>query len=220
MSFNIIGAGYKFPQPRDIKINMMPFVQGDPESLPNGLESYWDFVQEYYLDYGKKGFLTIDEGFVNAGSTQRGYGSDKRTLHTEACKSLKWGSPPAWGSKSVMGWGAWASNEDVMLSPELKVLIGNSIDDTCALWDAEEEPTLDGDLGHLADRYKRDQAHLMAAGEIAEIGILTPHECIKQKRSGVRQFVRIVGEQVFGKASYFTENCKVKHNPQLTNPAD
>lgn len=38
------------------------------------------------------------------------------------------------------------------------------------------------------------------------MSIFTPHECIKQTKSGNRQFIRIVGEGVEGREDYFTVN--------------
>jgi hypothetical protein len=88
------------------------------------------------------------------------------------------------------------------------VLIANSIEDTCRVWDdvIEMSPTIDGDLSAYIDRYPEETGRLMKAGEVANISIFTPHECVVQKRSGVRQFFRIVGVGVTGREEYFTIN--------------
>ena len=210
MSYSIAG-NYTFPKPQGTRILMMPFIQGDPDSLPDGLQPYHDLVDRFALESGEVGFLTIDEKYVEAGTAQRGYGRSDRTLHTEACAHHgRWG---AWKTADMASWGSsgWGVDYTVFLDNNLQVLIGNSISNTCAVWDSEESPTKDGDLGHIAHLYPRDQAHKMQSGEIVKIGIRTPHECIPQTQSGVRQFARIVGKGVHGRADHFTINPKVSH---------
>lgn len=213
MTYTIAGA-YDFPKSKSTphqngtRILMMPFIQGDPDSLPEGLDDYHGFVGEFCLDQGSIGFLTIDDSYVSAGGSQRGYGKSDRTLHTEACAHGRWTS---WKTMCA-GWGggsSWGSYAPVMLDDDLQVLIGNSIDRTCAVWDAEETPTIDGDLGHVAHKYPRAESHVMAAGEIVQMGIRTPHECIPQLKSSGRQFIRIVGSGVHGRAPHFTKNPKL-----------
>lgn len=199
---------YEFPKPSDTNVLMMPYVQGDPDSLPDGLEAYHDFVSGFAFKVGKRGYLTINESFVDAGDSQRGYGNGERTLHTEGCKYNRW---TAWNAPVKLGWGdttGWGRS-GVLLDSDLQVMVGNSITGTCAVWDAEEQPTTDGDLGRLADKYPRSEARILKAGEIVEFGIRTPHECIPQKESGIRQFVRIVGDGVHGRAPNWTVNGRL-----------
>lgn len=182
----------KFPTPTGIRVLMLPYVQGDPSSLPPGLEPYHGFVREHALQRGELGFLTVDEGHVAAGSSQRGYGESN--VHTEGCAGLSWGSP------------SWRARSLVSLDADLRVLIANSIDDTCAVWD-RDSTTLAVD-GHVTGEPDGGR-HLLSAGEVADIGIFTPHECVHQERAATRQFVRIVGSGVRGREPYFTRNPKV-----------
>lgn len=192
-----------FPEFTGVRCYMMPFIQGRPESLPENFHQYSEIIERFALDgeEGQLGLVTIDESFVTAGKSQRGYGAGERTIHTEACRSLdtlSWGptSPPTWGERSV-----------VRLSPDLRILIANSIEDTCMVWNAEvEDTTPDGDLSMRASEFPIDAGRMMAAGEVMEIGIFTPHEPIPQKESGNRQFFRIVGKGVTGREDYFTRN--------------
>lgn len=46
----------------------------------------------------------------------------------------------------------------------------------------------------------------MKAGEVHEIGILTPHESLPLRQKARRQFLRIISSRVHGRESYFTEN--------------
>ena len=57
--------------------------------------------------------------------------------------------------------------------------------------------------------YDRGTGHAMKAGEVLEISIYNPHECIPQDESGHRQFIRIVGSGVHGRAPHFTRNPKI-----------
>jgi hypothetical protein len=86
-----------------IKCNMMPFIQGDSSSLPELYKSYSDIVDENYLQKGQIGFLTIDESYVDSGTSQRGfsYNGTERNVHIEVGRRAgrnKWGGG-TWGGK-------------------------------------------------------------------------------------------------------------------------
>jgi hypothetical protein len=188
-----------FPKFTGARCYMMPFVQGRPESLPDAYKSYADIVENFSVpgQDGQIGLITIDESYVEAGKSQRGYGAGNRTIHTEACLE-----------KGVARWGStWSSSQAVKLDPDVRVLIANSIADTCMIWNvAVEDTTPDGDLSMRENEFPLHTGRLMAAGELMEIGIFTPHEPIVQKESGNRQFFRIVGTGVHGRDDYFTRN--------------
>lgn len=201
MSFSLSGQ-IAFPEFNALRCYMMPFIQGRPETLPDRFASYAGIVEDLVLSGqdGEMGLLTIDESHVEAGASQRGYGAGKRTIHTEACVSgprLSWGpATPTWGPSPF-----------VSLDPKTRVLIANSIPDTCMVWDVEvEDTTPDGDLSHRADEFPRSNGKMMQSGEVLEIGIFTPHEPIAQVEAGPRQFFRIVGTGVTGREDYFTRN--------------
>lgn len=217
----------EFPIFTGVRCNMMPFIQGDPLSLPEEYRSYSDIVANNYLEKGKIGLITIDEKFVPAGKSQRGYNSRgiNRNVHIEVGhykdvtawggSGVGWGSPKptpnvGWGSQAPMiGWGGttWGGKPNVILDKATKVLIANSISDTCKLWDKEDYRfTHDGDLSEYINDYPEDTGILMKAGDLAKISIFTPHECIAQAEPGNRQFFRIVGEGVTGREDYFTVN--------------
>ena len=70
----------EFPSPRYddknyININMMPFIMGDMNSLPENVQHYYDgVIQKCPIsgkEVGRVGFLTISEGMVHANQTQR-----------------------------------------------------------------------------------------------------------------------------------------------------
>jgi hypothetical protein len=180
---------------------MMPYIQGDAKSVPDEYASYRDIINDTYIKKGDVGFLTIDESEVTAGVPHRGARAQfERALHTEAGRHPS--SAFQWGGGST-----WGGNPDVVLEENVRVLLANSLSDTCALWNAVEvDTTLDGDIGHLADKYPYSSGVLMSAGDVWEMGILTPHESLPVKESGIRQFLRIVSSGVHGREPYFTVN--------------
>ena len=225
----------EFPAYTGTRCLMMPYVQGDPDSLPPGYSQYREIVSRLAIERGEVGYLTIDESPVEAGKAHRGQrATTSRAIHTEAGrlrKLLGWGAPGfGWGApQRQFGWGApsygwgvppkedefgWGKAHRVTLDPDTQVLLANNIDNTCALWDARHEDTTeDGDIGHAADQYPYHSAVMMRAGEVYQIGILTPHESLPVAKSRYRKFLRIVGQGVHGREEYFTEN------PMMARPA-
>jgi hypothetical protein len=187
----------KFPEYSDTRCLMMPYLQGNIDSVPTEYHHYADIINSVYLTKGDIGFLTIDESVNQAGKPHRGDRSKtNRALHTEAGKM---------NNQAV--WGVWKGNPDVKLDPNVRVLLANNIDDTCAIWNAEHINTsLDGDIGYAAHLYPYKDAVFMKNGEVHEIGIFTPHESIPIKKSVKRQFLRIVSSGVHGREPYFTHN--------------
>lgn len=196
-----MAGNIQFPEYSDKRCLMMPYIQGDPESVPIEFrEGYEDILETLCISSGDIGFLTIDESIAKAGKPHRGarakYG---RALHTEGGKInnplLAWGRRP------------WGGRDDVLLDPDTEVLLSNSLPYSCAIWEAIEEDTSeDGDIGYLSDKYPLSDAHLMDAGEVVKIRLLTPHESLPVKEDTPRQFIRIVSSGVYGRAEYFTEN--------------
>lgn len=77
-------AKIKFPEFSGVRCLMMPYIQGDPDSVPSAYQSYREIIRDVVIKRGDVGFLTIDESLAKAGSPHRGkrakYG---RALHTE-----------------------------------------------------------------------------------------------------------------------------------------
>lgn len=190
----------QFPKYSGIRCLMMPYIQGDERSVPDAYAPYGDIIRSVFVKRGDIGFLTIDESPAFAGKPHRGKRARyARALHTEAGRHpedfYQWGG------------GNWGGDRKVTLDRGVRVVIASNLDDSCAVWDAEHENTsLDGDIGHEAEKYPYSAAHFLKAGEVAEIGILTPHESLPVCRDFNRQFLRIVSSGVHGRESYFTEN--------------
>lgn len=196
----IITNTIQFPELTGIKCNMMPFIQGDSSSLPEIYQPYAKIINENYLEKGEVGLLTIDESFVHAGKSQRGYNSKgiNRNVHIEVGRHDEIN---CWGGSS------WGGHHKTLLDNETMVLIANSISDTCRVWDAREMSyTKDGDLSDYIERYPEETGMFLKSGEVAKISIFTPHECVEQKHSSNRQFFRIIGKGVTGREDYFTVN--------------
>jgi hypothetical protein len=191
----------RFPEYSGIRCLMMPYIQGDPDSVPAAYAPYADIIGSVFIRKGDIGFLTIDESPVVAGTPHRGkrakYG---RALHTEAGRDPN--GVYCWGGG---GWGK--PPHRVTLDRDVRILLANNLDDSCAVWGVEHEDTSpDGDIGDVSDRYPYDAAILMKAREVHQIGILTPHESIPVRADFNRQFLRIVGSGVHGRENYFTKN--------------
>lgn len=195
----------QFPEFSGIRCLMMPYIQGEPDSIPSQYASYHNIVKSVFLKKGDIGFLTIDESIVVKGNPHRGQRAKHgRAIHTEA------GIIPP----KICGWGGtigWGGKYNVTLDYNARILLANNLDNSCAIWNAEHPDTSeDGDIGYAADQYPYDQATFMKAGEVHEIGILQPHESIPVDHNFNRQFLRIVSSGVHGREDYFTENPIIK----------
>ncbi len=197
-----------FPIYSGVRCLMMPFIQGDPDSVPAEYELYTEIIRNMFIDRGDIGYLTIDESVAVAGKPHRGNRAKfARALHTEA--GLRPRGLYAWGPP-LPGWG---SGHHVTLDRDVEVLLANNLDNSCAVWDAVHADTsLDGDIGHAAGQYPYKDAHLIKAGEVYRIGILTPHESLPVRNTVARQFLRIISSGVHGREPYFTKNPKLDGN--------
>ncbi len=202
-----------FPVYSGIRCLMMPYIQGDSKSVPDTFRPYKDIIESVFIKKGDVGFLTIDESMAVAGKPHRGSRARfERALHTEVGRAP--GQIYCWGGG---GWGKPSPEplptpqpkprHRVTLDRETKILLANNLDNSCAVWDAEHEDTsIDGDLGHEAAKYPYDAATFLKAGEVHEIGILTPHESLPVQSNFDRQFLRIISSGVHGREDYFTIN--------------
>lgn len=189
----------EFPAFTGLRCLMMPYIQGDPESVPMQYRAYAGIIASQFLRAGDIGFLTIDESVAHAGKAHRGKrAKTSRALHTEA--GLRPDLVAVWG-------GGWGSSDDVTLDAGVEILLANNLNDSCAVWDAwHRDTSRDGDIGHEASRYPYSEAALMKAGEVRRIGIFTPHESLPVRETVNRQFLRIVSAGVHGREPYFTTN--------------
>lgn len=179
-----------FPAPKDININMMPFIFGDESSLPEECRGYWEMTQRcrprgYYRssEDGKVCFLTIQEGMVEKGLSQRRPG-----VHVERSEVEVKG----WRDDRFIHWGGGGRDQW-----EGGLYVASSVDSSTKIWNATVTPEIVGDLGsvqHIED--------LLGDGETALGDVLvwmtdlTPHESVVFEESGYRQFFRLVTSDV------------------------
>ena len=189
-----------FPAFSGLRCLMMPYIQGEPDSMPSEYAAYSEIVRSVAVKRGDIGYLTIDESVAVAGTPHRGKRAKyDRALHTEVGR-MPGRTYYAWG-------GGWAWPHVVTMDGDVEILLADNIDDSCAVWDAKHYDTsLDGDIGHAAHQYPYEAATMMKAGEVHRIGVLQPHESLPVKRTCLRQFLRIVGSGVHGRERYFTVN--------------
>jgi hypothetical protein len=192
----------QFPEFSRRRCLMMPYIQGDPDSVPDEYAAYADILENLTLEPGELGYLTIDESIAVAGKPHRGARAKfGRALHTEAGLV---GGVYGWGGGPKPGWGG---SKRALLDHDVRILLASATEASCAVWDAEHADTSeDGDIGDCASLYPYEAARVLAAGEVAEIGILTPHESLPVTRTHGRQFLRIVSSGVHGREDYFTRN--------------
>ena len=196
----IVGS-ITFPVFSGLRCLMMPYIQGEPDSVPSGYHAYADILRNVFVRKGDIGYLTIDESVALKGTPHRGTrATTDRAIHTEV------GRHPdmvySWGSG-----GNWGASHRVTVDADVEILLANNLDDSCAVWNTiHEDTSLDGDIGHAAADYPYSTAVMMKAGEVHRIGILTPHESLPVKQDVRRQFLRIVSSGVHGREAYFTEN--------------
>ncbi len=73
-----------FPQFTGLRCLMMPYIQGEPDSVPELYRPYAEIIRTAVIDRGDIGYLTIDESVAVAGTPHRGKRAKfDRALHTE-----------------------------------------------------------------------------------------------------------------------------------------
>lgn len=106
---------------------MMPYIQGDLNSLPKEYQSYNKILQNVFIERGKVGFLTIDESPVLKNKPHRAaHAKFERALHTEGGRVQE---IYAWGGGSL-----WGGSPLTILEKDTQILLANNIDNTCAVW--------------------------------------------------------------------------------------
>src|SRR5580698_10256575 len=132
-SIALIGK-VNFPEPKNIKVNMMPFVMGDPDSIPPELRGYVPLIDACHLEAEqivKVGYLSITESTVEAGGSQRRPG-----IHTEKHPAVDWGG----------GWGHGRMDE----VRHDGIYMASTVYGSCRAWDRHiETPGPMGDCEHL-----------------------------------------------------------------------
>ncbi|KAJ3141902.1 hypothetical protein HK100_005816 [Physocladia obscura] len=192
-----------------LNINMMPFVMGHTNTLPDNCKRYAKLIdaciRRVSHEEDKVGYLTVQESWVEPGNTQRRPG-----LHVETPGILKLGST----FKPIMvhwGWGSTDRNLVPSGSADITggIFMASSIPDSCAIWpcviDNVSNAGVDslGSMEHLRaalERASKDQddaeVFLQPANRLVWITDRTPHESLPVKRRVFRQYFRLVTSNV------------------------
>lgn len=174
----------KFPEPMGISINMMPFIMGYRLSLPDEYRHYWPLVEACGLEdaqHGKVGYLSIMEGVVRSGQTQRRPG-----LHTDKHPDVGWGG--GWGSNGERHAGSTRSDG---------IYLASNIDSSCRAWNVYvDEPGPMGDCEHLRKILTPELATVLDPNVIYWMTDSCPHESLSIPRQVHRQWFRVVTHKV------------------------
>ena len=168
------GIDILFPPPKNIKINMMPYVFGGYKfescKLPSYLKPYFNMIKLCHCseeDLNKIFYLTIDEGLVKAGQSQRRPG-----IHTDNSGPLKLKNSnlsysvckgEGAGKKCYFYWG-----DGVLMTDEISggIFIASNIPNSCRLWNCKIEKDLvngseiigeNGDCEHIKEFLPSDK---------------------------------------------------------------
>ena len=210
-----------FPPPKGRNVNMMPFILGDQESLPDDLRDYYSLIDAcpfLHDDFGKIAFLTVHESDnVDKGKTQRRPG-----LHIESpglfaeyksngesassCSFTPGEEMHHWGRGSFGGPDRYEGG----------IYLASTVDDSTALWDGLVDSSVpgitnrQGGIDHLKPFLPDWAATKLRAGELVWLTDCTPHEALPQTTGGPRSFFRLVMSDVtHWYAAHSTPNPKV-----------
>jgi len=192
-------GGLTFPDPKDININMMPFVMGQKESIPEEYQHYWPMIEECYIpmqELGKIGYLTIHESHVQKDNCQRRPGLHIETPGVVMTEDGKYQDHPfMWGCGLLRVYREEDDEYPHLPRVEGGIYMANSVKDTCMVWDASiEDPGLvaghHGDLDHV--REILGAGHMMRKNTMYWLTDRTPHETLPVKEDTYRQFFRVV----------------------------
>jgi len=173
-----------FPPTKNININMMPFIIGDPTSIPSEYRHYCPLIQKCSVDeqeFGKVGYLSIAESKVRAGHSQRRSG-----LHTERPNNKD-----GWGKG---GWGGGLETKDKLIGG---LYMASNVENSCQAWNiAIEHP---GHLGSCEEHehlLTDDIKHIFLENELVWMTDRCPHESMILAKDTYRQWFRFVTSQV------------------------
>ena len=206
------GQRLTFPKPKNIKINMMPFILNDKfkkTRLPKYLKAYWkafgsNCAKTCSTDREKVCYLTIHESEVEENSSQRRPG-----IHTERPGKLELrcgtiddidkgqGDTGAYVVTDDNSWGVGRCFENSM-SVSGGIFMASNVANSCRVWDCQIMD--DSCIGHLGNvehlRSLLPESEVMKPNCMYWITDRTPHESLPLKKKTYRQFFRLVTSQV------------------------
>jgi len=198
-AFSVIKT-VEFPAPSGININMMPIIIEDAQSIPEKYRHYYPLIEACFrirMAPSKVGYLTINEGNIDAGASQRRGG-----LHIEC---------PGYLHGNIDSHGKYQRVHDCFGNDrgdkfEGGIFMASTVSKSTAFWELKvEEPgemvgSL-GDLEHVRQLLPEEKKRVLEAGELVWFTDTTPHEALPLQSAGTRQFFRLV----VGKLSQWNE---------------
>ena len=202
-----------FPQPSGININMMPFVMGETESIPNEYRHYVNILASCPInrqEWGKIGYLTIHESIVTEeGASQRRHG-----LHTETPGRLRTDClgdemkaadvGGAWQLQKnppmTIPWGRGFFGADKKFGHYVGgIFMASNVSDSTRVWNCKVDAPAEivgslGDLEHL--RGVLGEGATLASGDVLWMTDTTPHESLPLKAGTHRQYFRLVTSDI------------------------
>jgi hypothetical protein len=218
-------GGVRFPAYSGVSANMLPFVMGDHESIPEEYRQYAPLVDACNLpasELGKVGYLTVTESVVLGGRSQRrgGIHVEKHPPVTElllsempkydfsafggGSSSFGGGTPPPapapFGGGGSFGAGnqlrGWGGGGGTSWGGRGGGLyMASTVGDSCRVWDHYVH--VPGDQGSV--EHLRDTfgpGETMAANELLWMHDGCPHEALPLPDGTQRQFFRLVTSEV------------------------
>jgi hypothetical protein len=207
LSFNVIDAPpiafslcglVDFPPPKDIRINMMPFIMGDLCSLPTHVQRYFPMIMScptQDCELGAVCYLTIDEGRVEPGMAQRRPG-----LHIEAPSTTasNTGGAAKFTAAHEHDWGRGTAYSPDELHGG--IFMASTVANSTAVYNAlvvnRSEADAHGGIEQL--RPFVGGPHVIAANEMVWLTDCTPHEALPLQSTDTtyRQYFRLVTSQM------------------------
>jgi hypothetical protein len=181
-SLSFIGS-VNFPAPSGIMVNMMPFIMGRADSIPENMRGYLPLIFACGLEreqFGKIGYLTITESAVTAERP-----SHRRPgIHTEKHPSIGWG-------------GGWGGPEGPVHMRRDGIYMASTVDRSCRAWHFHvDTPGTMGDCEHLRDLLECSAPVYMRSGDLFWMTDSCPHESLPLAPGTFRQYFRLVTHKV------------------------
>lgn len=178
------------PKSTGVSVNMMPFILGDLNSVPENLRQYDEIIQmcKFGSRKGEVAYLTIDERPVISGLSQRRGGP-----HTEA-GAISFGGAVRGSFGSGLGSLGWGGGSWGGASPDAGLYMLNNQENTCQIWDESVE-TL-GINGHLDAESLNSEPKMVKSNTLYWLHDRTPHEALPSSENYSRQFLRIVSPDI------------------------
>lgn len=181
--YNYVHLGQvEFPLSQSRRINMMPFVMGDPASLPLDLHPYRDMMNDCGVEntlLGEIGYISVWESDVIPGRSQRRPG-----IHTEAHPEASWGG--GWGRGNVHDGRGYEG-----------IYQASNASNSCRVWDMYiKAPGPQGDCSVLEVDWKKTTSHRLVRNGLYWMTDRTPHESTPPWMPVHRQWFRLVAGPV------------------------